>query len=85
MPFLEFQRVRIRTLTGEVGEYDRFGDNERAPHVGDVGTVVAALSGLVRISPPWRELIAFYRNLNTVHVKYKLLIAAFPNERSDQL
>jgi hypothetical protein len=47
----------------------------------DVGSVVAALSGLVRISQPWRELIAFYRDLSAVRVKYDLLRAAQPGLR----
>lgn len=42
----------------------------------DVGTVVAALSGLARISEPWRELIAFYRDLSVVRIKFELLLAA---------
>lgn len=44
----------------------------------DVGTVVATLSGLERISQPWRELIAFYRDLSAVRVKYQLLLPAIP-------
>jgi ABC-type multidrug transport system fused ATPase/permease subunit len=42
----------------------------------DIGTVVAALTGMARISQPWRELVAFYRNLSAVRVKYELLVAA---------
>jgi len=44
----------------------------------DVGTVVAALSGLARIAEPWRELIAFYRELSIVRIKFELLLAAQP-------
>jgi ABC-type multidrug transport system fused ATPase/permease subunit len=40
----------------------------------DIGSVVVALTGLTRISQPWRELIAFYRTLSTVRVKYDLLV-----------
>ncbi|MDF2810163.1 MAG: hypothetical protein K0S56_1194 [Microvirga sp.] len=39
----------------------------------DVGTVVAALSGLTRIARPWNDLITFYRTLNTVRVRFELL------------
>ncbi|MGI9524702.1 MAG: ABC transporter transmembrane domain-containing protein [Hyphomicrobiaceae bacterium] len=39
----------------------------------DVGTVVAAASGLARIQQPWRELIAFYRSLNAAYVQFDLL------------
>jgi ABC-type bacteriocin/lantibiotic exporter with double-glycine peptidase domain len=42
----------------------------------DVGTVVAALSGLTRIAEPWRELIAFYRDLSVVRIKFELLLTA---------
>jgi ABC-type bacteriocin/lantibiotic exporter with double-glycine peptidase domain len=44
----------------------------------DIGIVVAALIGLGRISQPWRELIAFYRELNAVLVKFQLLLPALP-------
>lgn len=44
----------------------------------DIGTVVADLAGLARIAQPWRSLIAFYRNLSAVRVKYELLKAALP-------
>ena len=39
----------------------------------DVGTVVAALSGLSRIAKPWNELIAFYRQWSVVKVRFALL------------
>jgi hypothetical protein len=41
--------------------------------------VVAALSGLARISEPWLALIAFYRDLSVVRIKYELLLAAQSN------
>lgn len=44
----------------------------------DIGSVVAALSGQMRISQPWRELIAFYRELSAVRVKFELLDIARP-------
>ena len=40
MPLIEFQTVQIRALLREDSAYDPFGDNERAPRVGDRGTVV---------------------------------------------
>ena len=43
-----------------------------------IGSVVAALAGLAWISAPWRELIAFYRQLSAARVKFELLIAALP-------
>jgi ABC-type bacteriocin/lantibiotic exporter with double-glycine peptidase domain len=39
----------------------------------DVGTVVAALSGLSRIAKPWNELIAFYRQWSVVKVRFALM------------
>jgi hypothetical protein len=42
----------------------------------DVGTVVAALTGLTRIDRPWNNLIKFYRSLSTVMVRYGLLVEA---------
>ena len=42
----------------------------------DLGTVVASLSALVRISDPWRELITFYRELSAVRVKFEILASS---------
>ncbi|MCR9134456.1 MAG: ABC transporter ATP-binding protein [Alphaproteobacteria bacterium] len=42
----------------------------------DVGTVVASLSALVRMNEPWRALIAFYRELSAVRLKFDLLVNA---------
>ena len=41
----------------------------------DIGTVVASLSALTRVNDPWRGMIAFYRNLSTVRVRFDLLVA----------
>jgi len=43
-----------------------------------VGVLVAAISGMERISQPWRDLIAFYRELSSVRVKFHLLLPALP-------
>jgi ABC-type bacteriocin/lantibiotic exporter with double-glycine peptidase domain len=42
----------------------------------DVGTVVAALTGLTRIDRPWNNLIKFYRSLSLVMIRYGLLAGA---------
>jgi len=42
----------------------------------DVGMVVAALSGLVRIAAPWRELLTFFRTASMMRVKYEMLVQA---------
>jgi ABC-type bacteriocin/lantibiotic exporter with double-glycine peptidase domain len=39
----------------------------------DVGTVVAALSALTRMSRPWNNLIKFYRELSAIRVRFGLL------------
>jgi ABC-type multidrug transport system fused ATPase/permease subunit len=41
----------------------------------DIGTVVASLTALTRVNEPWRALIAFYRKLSTVRVRFDLLVA----------
>jgi ABC-type bacteriocin/lantibiotic exporter with double-glycine peptidase domain len=46
----------------------------------DIGIVVAAMSGLTRVAEPWRELLAFYRDLSSVRIKYELLRSAQPNQ-----
>lgn len=42
----------------------------------DIGTVVASLSALTRVNDPWRGLIAYYRKLSTVRVRFDLLVAS---------
>jgi ABC-type bacteriocin/lantibiotic exporter with double-glycine peptidase domain len=39
----------------------------------DVGTVVAALTGLTQISGPWIELVAFFRHASTMRVRFDLI------------
>ncbi len=40
----------------------------------DIGTIVASLSAFQRINEPWRTLIAFYRQLSAVTVRFTLLL-----------
>ena len=42
----------------------------------DVGTVMASLTGVLRIEGPWRELVSFFRTASTVRVKYAMLVRA---------
>jgi len=42
----------------------------------DVGTVVAALTGMTRIDRPWKNLVKFYRSLSMVRVRYGMLADA---------
>jgi ABC-type multidrug transport system fused ATPase/permease subunit len=51
----------------------------------DIGTVVAALSGMRQIAQPWRDLVTFYRNLSSVVVKYQLLLPAIPIRDKESL
>jgi ABC-type bacteriocin/lantibiotic exporter with double-glycine peptidase domain len=49
----------------------------------DVGTVVASLTGLLRIEGPWRDLVSFFRAASTARVKYEMLAPAIaPREAS---
>ncbi len=47
----------------------------------DVGTVVAATSGLGRIQGPTSFLIAFYRQVSANRIKYELLLELFGNDQ----
>lgn len=40
----------------------------------DIGTVVAALAGLTKISGPWIELVAFYRSLSAIQVRFEMIV-----------
>ncbi|MEP2532527.1 ABC transporter ATP-binding protein [Shimia sp.] len=40
----------------------------------DVGTVVASIAALERISDPWRQLLNFYKELSSVRVKFDLIV-----------
>ncbi|MEK1889190.1 MAG: hypothetical protein AAAB35_16825, partial [Phyllobacterium sp.] len=42
----------------------------------EVGTVVAFLSGLSRISEPWSELVNWFRDLSVTGAKYRLIASA---------
>jgi ABC-type bacteriocin/lantibiotic exporter with double-glycine peptidase domain len=48
----------------------------------DVGTVMASLTGLMRIDGPWRELVGFFRTASTVRVKYAMLVRALARGES---
>ena len=48
----------------------------------DVGTVMASLTGLMRIEGPWRELVSFFRNASTVRVKYAMLVRTITHRES---
>ncbi len=40
----------------------------------DVGTVVASIAALERISAPWRALLNYYKELSSVRVKFDLIL-----------
>lgn len=39
----------------------------------DVGTVVAFISGLVRVNDPWGDMVDWYREMTQVRTRYRLL------------
>lgn len=39
----------------------------------EIGTVVAFVSGLGKITDPWRDLVAWYREMNVARAKYLML------------
>jgi ABC-type bacteriocin/lantibiotic exporter with double-glycine peptidase domain len=43
----------------------------------DVGSIVAAAIALGRVQQPWRELIAYFRIINVMNVRYELLRESF--------
>lgn len=49
----------------------------------EIGTIVAFLSGFEKISGPWSELIAFYRQVSNAKMKYQMLVNAFPEQPDD--
>lgn len=49
----------------------------------ELGTIVAFLSVFERISGPWNELIAFYRQVANARMKYGMLVGAFPRMPED--
>ena len=44
----------------------------------EIGAIVAFLSGFERLSTPWSELIAFYREVSNAKMKYRMLVKTFP-------
>jgi len=50
----------------------------------DVGTVVAATVGLGRLQQPWSQLIAYYRNVSAIRVKFELLREALDRMSGDK-
>lgn len=49
----------------------------------EIGTMVAFLSGFEKISGPWTELIAFYREVSNSRMKYAMLVDEFPQIPDD--
>ena len=42
----------------------------------DVGTVVAFVSGLAKVNDPWRDVVAWYREMTAVDMRYRLVADA---------
>lgn len=55
----------------------------------EIGTVVAFVSGLAKITDPWRDLINWYREMNITRTKYVLLATTvhglLPMEPDDEI
>ncbi|WP_349254289.1 hypothetical protein [Rhizobium sp. CB3090] len=51
----------------------------------EIGTVVAFLSGLSKITDPWGALVDWYRDLKTTQVKYALIRDAMESYGSTSL
>ena len=39
----------------------------------EVGTVVAFVSGLAKVNDPWRDVVAWYREMSAVNMRYRLV------------
>ena len=42
----------------------------------EVGTVVAFVSGLAKVNDPWRDVVAWYREMSAVDMRYRLVADA---------
>ena len=42
----------------------------------EVGTVVAFVSGLAKVNEPWRDVVAWYREMSAVDMRYRLVADA---------
>jgi len=45
----------------------------------EVGTVVAFISGLVKVNDPWNDLITFFRDMTNARVKFQLIASVLDN------
>ena len=51
----------------------------------DVGTVVAFVSGLAKVNDPWRDLVAWYREMSAVEMRYRLVADAMGGLARDEV
>lgn len=56
----------VATVLGVGGWYAAQGRIE-------VGTVVAFVSGLAKVNDPWRDVVAWYREMSAVEMRYRLV------------
>ena len=56
----------VATVLGVGGWYAAQGRIE-------VGTVVAFVSGLAKVNDPWRDVVAWYREMSAVNMRYRLV------------
>lgn len=49
----------------------------------DVGTVVAFVAGLAKVNDPWRDVVAWYREMSAVDMRYRLVADAMRGIAND--
>ena len=50
----------------------------------EVGTVVAFVSGLAKVNDPWRDVVAWYREMSAVEMRYRLVADAMRGMAPDE-
>jgi len=66
----------VATVLGVGGWYAAQGRLE-------VGTVVAFVSGLAKVNDPWRDVVAWYREMSAVEMRYRLVADAINSLTGD--
>jgi hypothetical protein len=49
---------------------------QRILAAGEIGGVVAFISGIGRLNDPWGDLVNYFRDINVTQIKYRLLAEA---------
>jgi ABC-type bacteriocin/lantibiotic exporter with double-glycine peptidase domain len=67
----------VATVLGVGGWYAAQGRIE-------VGTVVAFISGLAKVNDPWRDVVAWYREMTAVEMRYRMVADAMRGPGPDR-